>query len=272
MAAKRTCAPPTAKVGNACSISGGEASSCGLCGWRFHLDLPQGLAPTRTGMIRLCHSAITFAAAIVCALAAASPAGARVLNVGADRALKTPSEAATVAAAGDIVRIDPGTYVDCAFWRASRLLIEAAGPGVRIEGKVCGEKAIFVIQGDDITIRGITFAGATVVWHNAAGIRVEGAEPDGRSQPVPEQRERHPGRRRGRTACCGSSAANSSATAVASLPAHTASMRARRSTCWTSSIVSSSTPKPRTTSSRGRAIRWCATAASRMDRPERPAT
>jgi hypothetical protein len=125
-------------------------------------------------MIRLCHTAIAFAAAIVCALATSSPAAARVLAVGPNRVLKIPSQAATVAATGDIVRIDPGTYVDCAFWRASRLLIEAAGPGVRIAGKVCGEKAIFVTQGDDITIRGITFADATVVWHNAAGIRVEG--------------------------------------------------------------------------------------------------
>jgi hypothetical protein len=112
-------------------------------------------------MIRLCHTAIAFVAAIVCALTASSPAAARVLAVGPNRVLKIPSQAATVAAAGDIVRIDPGTYVDCAFWRASRLVIEAAGPGVRIAGKVCGEKAIFVTQGDDITIRGITFTDAT---------------------------------------------------------------------------------------------------------------
>ncbi len=125
-------------------------------------------------MTRLRHTALAFAAAIVCILAAASPAIARVLAVGPNQVLKTPSQAAAVAAVGDIVRIDPGTYVDCAFWRASRLLIEASGPGVRIQGKVCGEKAIFVTQGDDITIRGITFANAIVVWHNAAGIRAEG--------------------------------------------------------------------------------------------------
>ncbi len=125
-------------------------------------------------MIRLTITAITFAAAIVCICIGALPASARVLVVGPDRMLKTPSQAAMVATTGDTVRIDPGTYVDCAFWRASRLLIEASGPGVRIAGKVCGEKAIFVTQGDDITIRGITFADATVGWHNAAGIRAEG--------------------------------------------------------------------------------------------------
>ena len=45
---------------------------------------------------------------------------------------------------------------------------------MRIAGRVCGEKAIFVTQGDDITVRGITFADAIAVWHNAAGIRVDG--------------------------------------------------------------------------------------------------
>jgi hypothetical protein len=126
-------------------------------------------------MIRLCHTAIAFATAMLCVMIALAPASARELAVGPSRVLKVPSQAATVAANGDVVRIDPGNYADCAFWRASHLLIEAAGPGVRIAGKVCGEKGIFVAQGSDITIRGITFADATVVWHNAAGIRVEGA-------------------------------------------------------------------------------------------------
>jgi hypothetical protein len=126
-------------------------------------------------MIRLCHTAIAFATAMLCVMTALAPASARELAVGPNRVLKVPSQAAAVAANGDVVRIDPGDYADCAFWRASHLLIEAAGPGVRIAGKVCGEKGIFVTQGSDITIRGITFADATVVWHNAAGIRMEGA-------------------------------------------------------------------------------------------------
>jgi hypothetical protein len=107
---------------------------------------------------------------MLCAL----PASARELAVGPTRVLKVPSQAATVAGNGDVVRIDPGTYADCAIWNASRLVIEATGPGVRIAGKVCAEKGIFVTQGSDITIRGITFADATVIWHNAAGIRAAG--------------------------------------------------------------------------------------------------
>jgi hypothetical protein len=121
-------------------------------------------------MTRRWHTAIAFGAAMLCAL----PVRGRELQVGPSRVLKVPSQAATVAADGDVVRIDPGTYADCATWRPSRLLIEATAPGVRIAGRTCAGKAIFITQGANITIRGITFADASVVWHNGAGIRVEG--------------------------------------------------------------------------------------------------
>jgi hypothetical protein len=88
--------------------------------------------------------------------------------------LKLPSQAALIAGNGDIVRIDPARYADCAIWQASHLLIEAASPGVLIAGKTCAGQGIFVIVGSDITVRGITFADATVLGHNGAGIRVVG--------------------------------------------------------------------------------------------------
>jgi hypothetical protein len=103
------------------------------------------------------------------------PAIGRELSVGPARVLKVPSQAATIAADGDTVRIDPGTYADCAVWRASGLVIEATGPGVVIAGKTCAQKGIFITLGADITIRGITFANASVIWHNGAGIRAAGA-------------------------------------------------------------------------------------------------
>lgn len=104
----------------------------------------------------------------------AGPAAARILEVGAGRDLTLPSQAAAIAVRGDFVRIDPGIYADCAVWRASRLAIEATAPGVVLTGKVCREMGIFVIGGNDVTIRGMTFAGARGIWHNAAGIRGEG--------------------------------------------------------------------------------------------------
>jgi hypothetical protein len=125
------------------------------------------------------HSANLFVAAtlvlLLQAFGMAVPADARVLPVGSTRVLKVPSQAATIAADGDVVRIDPGTYADCAVWRASRVTIEAVAPDVILRGKPCQGKGIFITAGADITIRGITFADARVVWHNGAGIRAEGA-------------------------------------------------------------------------------------------------
>ncbi|HET6605492.1 MAG TPA: right-handed parallel beta-helix repeat-containing protein [Rhodopila sp.] len=116
------------------------------------------------------HTALAFAAAMLWS-AATYPAAARDLTVGATRVLKLPSQAATMAMAGDTIRIDPGTYADCAVWHASHLVIEAAAPGVRLVDKVCADKGIFVVTGDDVTVRGISFEGAKASWHNGAGIR-----------------------------------------------------------------------------------------------------
>jgi hypothetical protein len=121
-------------------------------------------------MIRPWHTALAFGAAMLCAV----PVFARDLAVGPARVLKVPSQAATVAANGDVVRIDPGIYTDCAIWYASNLVIEATGPGVLIAGKTCAGKGIFVTVGHNITIRGIGFADASVPWHNGAGIRAVG--------------------------------------------------------------------------------------------------
>jgi hypothetical protein len=104
------------------------------------------------------------------------PAQARTLLVGPDEALKVPSAAAGVAADGDTIEIAPqeGGYFDCAIWRASRLTIEGRGPGVVITDKTCEGKALFVISGDDVTVRNLTLQRARVPDNNGAGIREEG--------------------------------------------------------------------------------------------------
>lgn len=99
---------------------------------------------------------------------------AKTLRVGPDRALKAPSAAAAIAAAGDLIAIDPGDYFDCAVWKADRLTIIGMGPGVVITDTVCEGKALFITLGNDITIRNITFTRARVPDQNGAGIRVEG--------------------------------------------------------------------------------------------------
>jgi hypothetical protein len=108
-------------------------------------------------------------------LAACSPGvAAKVLVVGPDSSLRMPSEAAAVAQDGDVVRFDPGEYVDCAIWRARGLVLEAPEGAAHVRDRACAGKAIWVIAGDDVTVDNITFSGARVPDQNGAGIRAEG--------------------------------------------------------------------------------------------------
>jgi hypothetical protein len=103
-----------------------------------------------------------------------APAGAATLEVGAGKAFKTPSEAAAVAKPGDTIRIEPGTYYDCAVWTAANLTIQGTAPGVVLTDKVCQGKAIFVVHADNVRISNVTFARARSEDQNGAGIRAEG--------------------------------------------------------------------------------------------------
>jgi hypothetical protein len=107
-------------------------------------------------------------------MAATVPASGKTLLVGADQDLKMPSAAAAVAGTDDKIVIDPGEYFDCAIWRANGLTIEGKGDGVVMTDKVCAGKGLFVVDGNDVTIRNITFTRARVPDGNGAGIRAEG--------------------------------------------------------------------------------------------------
>ncbi len=100
---------------------------------------------------------------------------ARIIQVGPNGPFKLPSQAAAIARDGDQVVIEPGLYRDCSIWRAAHLTIEGHGRGVIIANKVCLERGIFIITGEDITIRNITFSGARGKFHTAAGILGQGA-------------------------------------------------------------------------------------------------
>ena len=116
-------------------------------------------------------------AALLIGIGAFGPAAvAKTLLVGSDQALKVPSAAAAVAADGDTIEIEPrqGGYFDCAVWKQNKLTIEGKGDGVVITDKPCQGKALFVIDGSDITIRNLTFQRARVPDKNGAGIRAEG--------------------------------------------------------------------------------------------------
>lgn len=103
-------------------------------------------------------------------------AAGRVLDVGPGKPYATPSAAAKVAQAGDVVRIAAGDYRgDVATWSASGLTICGVGGQARLfaDGKSAGGKAIWVVSGANTTIDHVDFLNAKVPDNNGAGIRAE---------------------------------------------------------------------------------------------------
>jgi hypothetical protein len=104
-------------------------------------------------------------------------APAATLAVGTGQPYRLPSAAAAAAHDGDHVTIAAGTYSDCAVWNANNLTIEGAGPDATvITGKPCAGKALFITQGNAITIRNLALTNAHVADFNGAGIRAEGGD------------------------------------------------------------------------------------------------
>ncbi len=105
-------------------------------------------------------------------------AQAATLQVGPTRALKTLPAAASAARAGDVIEIDAGTYTQGAQWNADNLLIRtapgAAAGSVIVSGGTVAGKALFVTDGQNITIDGLRFQNAFVRDQNGAGIRMQG--------------------------------------------------------------------------------------------------
>ncbi|MFZ1991507.1 MAG: hypothetical protein WAW96_17260, partial [Alphaproteobacteria bacterium] len=111
----------------------------------------------------------------IAACVAAPSKGPRVFAVGPRLEYSKPSEVAALVGPGDTVNISAGTYADCVVWpkNVPGLKLMGVGGDVVLAGKTCAGKAIFVIQGDDTLVRGLTFKGAKVEDHNGAGIRME---------------------------------------------------------------------------------------------------
>lgn len=103
----------------------------------------------------------------------ANPSFAEVLKVGPSETYKMPSEAAAAAKNGDHIEIAPAQYFDCAVWRADNLVIEGTAAGVVITDKACMGKGLFVVQGNNTTVRNLTLTRARVPDMNGAGIRLD---------------------------------------------------------------------------------------------------
>ena len=100
---------------------------------------------------------------------------AATLEVGPGKTYPMPSAAAATARDGDQIIIAPGSYFDCAVWKANDLTIRGASADATvITDKTCQGKALFITQGNNITIRDLTLTRARVPDFNGAGIRAEG--------------------------------------------------------------------------------------------------
>lgn len=105
-----------------------------------------------------------------------APGFAAELVVGVDpgASFRLPSAAAAAARPGDTIRILPGTYYDCAVWRADDVTIEGSGEATRITDRICQGKAIFVVTGRNVRIRNLVLARARHLDGHGAAIRAEG--------------------------------------------------------------------------------------------------
>jgi hypothetical protein len=100
-----------------------------------------------------------------------------VLKVGADKQFKTIKEVSAAAKNNTIIEVDAGTYkgdAALAFWKQDSIVIRASGGEVKLDadGKSMEGKAIWVIDGGNICVEGITFVNAKVPDKNGAGIRL----------------------------------------------------------------------------------------------------
>ncbi len=106
-----------------------------------------------------------------------SPVKATIWHVGATQTYTMPSQVSPLVNHGDTVNIDAGIYNSnvCA-WNKNNLLIRCVNGMAHLKsnGLSFGDKAIWVIQGNNTTIDHIEFSLCTSTSQNGAGIRQEG--------------------------------------------------------------------------------------------------
>jgi len=110
----------------------------------------------------------------------AHPVGAndsgKIIEVGAQRTVKTLSEASLLAKDGDVIEVDAGSYFgDVAVWTQNNLTLRARNGRARLiaQGQSAESKGIWVVRGGKFNIDGFDFVGTAVSDNNGAGIRFE---------------------------------------------------------------------------------------------------
>ncbi|MBK6295861.1 MAG: hypothetical protein IPF55_17555 [Rhodoferax sp.] len=114
--------------------------------------------------------------AIVVALLLSSARAQNVVRVGPGQAIKSISVAAATAKDGDVIEVDAGEYRgDVAVWTKDNLTVRAVGGRVSLiaQGAAAEGKAIWVVRGGRMMVKGLDFSGARVRDKNGAGIRFE---------------------------------------------------------------------------------------------------
>lgn len=102
---------------------------------------------------------------------------ATIWQVGPSHTYTMPSQVSTLVQNGDTVDIDAGNYPsDVCRWQAHNLLLRGIGGFAHLEsnGLSWGDKAIWVIQGNNARVEWIEFSECTSTSQNGAGIRQEG--------------------------------------------------------------------------------------------------
>ncbi|MCX8079972.1 MAG: hypothetical protein N3F09_01900 [Bacteroidia bacterium] len=97
--------------------------------------------------------------------------------VGPTKTYTKPSQVAGLVQHGDTVSIDAGIYAsDVCYWGKNNLLLRGVGGMAHLKsnGLSYGDKAIWVIGGDNVRVEYIEFSECTSTSHNGAGIRAEG--------------------------------------------------------------------------------------------------
>lgn len=97
--------------------------------------------------------------------------------VGPTQIYTMPGQVASLVQNGDTISIDVGTYAsDVAHWTANNLLLRGVGGYAHLKsnGLSWGDKAIWVIGGDNTQVEWIEFSECTSTSLNGAGIRQEG--------------------------------------------------------------------------------------------------
>ena len=118
-------------------------------------------------------------AALSSTLLAAAPAAAATLTVGAGKTYPNPCAAIAAAQPNDTVEVSPATYTDTCSIKVAGLTVRGVGGQPKIDlsgGTPSGQKGIYVIDADGVTIENLELTGAHIdvnSGENGAGIRIE---------------------------------------------------------------------------------------------------